>query len=56
MQVIIRVWPNQIGFQFSNGLVHYVYDWVMILDLIRDNDIVIVQDYTSNSDFERSVR
>jgi len=45
MVVIIRVFKEQISFQFGNGLVHYVYDWVMILDLIRDEDTVIIQSW-----------
>lgn len=48
MIVIIRVFKNAILVSIGQGMVHTYYDWIMVLDLIRDNDTVIVQNYTGD--------
>ena len=46
MNVVIRVFNYSIAIQVGNGPVHWYDDWIMVLDLIRPDDYVIVQDYT----------
>jgi len=46
MHVLIRVFKNCILVQCGQGDVHTFYDWIMVLDLIRHEDDVTVQDYT----------
>jgi hypothetical protein len=45
MNVLIRVFRNEIAIQIGQGPVHWYCDWVMVLDLIRDDDTVVVQNY-----------
>lgn len=46
MTVVIRVFKNAVAIQVGQGNVHWMYDWTMVLDFIREDDTVFVQDYT----------
>ena len=48
MNILIRVFNGGISMQIGNGLVHWYLDWVMVLDLIRPEDTIIIQNYTGN--------
>lgn len=50
MKVNIRVFRLKIQVQFDNGLFHWYYDWPLILDLIRPEDVVQVHDWTGQYD------
>jgi len=49
MNIQIRVFKNGILVRVNEGQVHVLYSWIMVLDLIRENDYVIVQNYTGEN-------
>jgi len=49
MHVLIRVFNAAILVQVGQGQLHTFYDWVMVLDMIRHDDSVTVQDYTGGN-------
>lgn len=42
MTINILVFPEAILVQVNDGMLHRFYDWIMVLDMIRYEDKVIV--------------